>query len=334
MRGGPPDIDRTVVAILGPTASGKSALGLAMAHRFEGEIVSCDSTAVYKGFEIGTDKVPLAEQQGIPHHLVDLVGPGCEYTAADYARDAMNAIVDIRRRGRLPILVGGTGFYYRALVRGLFPGPARDPEIRRRLERIAAMRGVERLHRWLARIDPPSAARIQARDLVRIVRALEVYLKSGRPLTQHFAETRAPLEGWTVVGVAVAPTWDEITDRIARRVDIQFARGIVEEVRQALADGVPPTARPFTGYVYRRVLELVRGERDETETRELIVRENRHYARRQLIWFRKEPNLVWIHRAGERDETIDESGRVIAARLGPVSVSGPFAENATHAPDV
>jgi len=334
MSNGHPEIEQTVVAILGPTASGKSALGLALAKRFGGEIISCDSTAVYKGFDIGTDKVPLAEQEDVPHHLVDLVEPSCEYTAADYARDAMRAIVDIRCRGRLPILVGGTGFYYRALVRGLFPGPARDPAIRGRLERIAARRGVERLHRWLARVDPPSATRIQSRDLVRIVRALEVYLKSGRPLTQHFAETRAPLEGWSVVGMVVAPPWAEITDRIARRVDVQFARGIVDEVRQALAIGVPATSRPFTGYVYRRVLEHVRGERDEAATRELIVRENRHYARRQLIWFRKEPNLVWIHRAGERADAIDEAGRAIGARLGPSPVNSPFAENAKHGPDV
>jgi tRNA dimethylallyltransferase len=323
-----------VAAILGPTASGKSALGLALAQRFGGEIISCDSTAVYRGFEIGTDKVPLAEQQGVPHHLVDMVDPVCEYTAADYARDAMRAILDIRRRGRLPILVGGTGLYYRALVRGLFPGPARDPAIRARLERIATRRGVERLHQWLARVDPPSGRRIQSRDLVRIVRALEVYLKSGRPLTQHFADTRAPLDGWSVIGLAVAPSWADLTDRIARRVDIQFARGIVDEVRQALARGVPATSRPFTGYVYRRVLEHVRGERDEAATRALIVTENRHYARRQLIWFRKEPNLVWIYRAGERDEAIDEAGRVMSARLGPISAAGPLAENATHGPDI
>ncbi|MCX6543545.1 MAG: tRNA (adenosine(37)-N6)-dimethylallyltransferase MiaA [Acidobacteria bacterium] len=334
MNHGDPGIDRTVVAILGPTASGKSALGLALAKRFGGEIISCDSTAVYKGFDIGTDKVPIVQQDGVPHYLVDLVEPSCEYTAADYARDAMRAILDIRKRGRLPILVGGTGFYYRALVRGLFPGPARDPAIRGRLERIAAQRGVERLHRWLARVDPPSAVRIQSRDLVRIVRALEVYLKSGTPLTQHFADTRAPLDGWTVIGLVVAPPWTEITDRIARRVDVQFARGIVDEVRQALAIGVPATSRPFTGYVYRRVLEHVRGERDEAATRELIVRENRHYARRQLIWFRKEPNLVWIHRAGERDDAIDEAGRMIGARLGLMSVTGPLAETATDGPDV
>jgi len=323
-----------VAAILGPTASGKSTLGIALARRFGGEIVCCDSTAVYKGFDIGTDKVPPADQQGIPHHLVDFVPPEVEYTAADYARDAMTAIEDIHRRGRLPIVVGGTGFYYRALVRGLFPGPARDHALRRRLEAIATRRGAERLHRLLARVDPPSAARIQARDLVRVVRALEVYFVSGRPLTDHFAQTRAPLEGWSVAALAVAPAWPEITARIAVRVDAQFARGIVDEVRRALAAGVPPTARPFTGYVYRRVLEHVRGERDEAATRELIVQENRHYARRQLIWFRKEPNLVWIHRAGELDGTIEEAGRSLLARLPSMSAAPSTSESAAHGPRI
>jgi len=325
---------RSIVAILGPTASGKSTLGLALAERLGGEIINCDSTAVFRGFEIGTDKVPLAEQRGIPHHLVDIVDPTFAYTAADFARDAYRAAEEIAGRGRLPILVGGTGFYYRALVRGLFPGPTRHPDVRRRLESIAARRGEARLHRWLARVDPESAIRIQVKDLVRIVRALEVYLVSGKPLTAHFADTRAPLAGWTVVSVAVAPPWPDITARIATRVDAQFDRGIVDEVRQTLASGVPTTARPFTGYVYRRVLELVRGERSEAETRELIVRENRHYAKRQLIWFRKEPNLVWIHRAGERPDTIDEACRIIEARLAAGSLASPIPESGAHGSDV
>jgi tRNA dimethylallyltransferase len=322
-----------LLAVLGPTASGKSALGVALAERFSGEIVSCDSTAVYRGFDIGTDKVPAGEQHHIPHHLLDVVDASSEYSAADYARDAMAAIQAIRDRGRMPILVGGTGFYYRALTRGLFPGPARDDEIRRRLYALAGRRGVERLHRLLAHLDPPSAVRIQPKDLVRIVRALEVYLISGRTLTDHFADTRAPLEGWTVIGLALRPPWDEIAERIARRVDAQFTGGIVDEVRGLLARGVAPTARPFTGYVYKRVLEHVRGERSEADTRELVVRENRHYARRQLIWFRKEPNLVWIQRAGDRDDTIDEAARVVARGLDPLSVVSPPPESATHGPD-
>ena len=322
-----------VVAILGPTAGGKSALGLALAQRFDGEIVGCDSTAVYRGFDIGTDKVPSAEQCGIPHHCVDIVDPAAAYTAADYARDAMAAITSIRDRGRLPILVGGTGFYYRALARGIFPGPGRDLRLRGRLEAMAARRGPERLHRLLARIDPPSAARIQPRDLMRVVRALEVYYQSGRTLTDHFADTRAPLAGWTIAGIVVRPSWEEIEDRIARRVDAQFARGIEDEVRSLLARGVPPTARPFTGYVYRHVLELVRGERDLASARDVIIRENRHYARRQLIWFRKEPNLVWIQRAGERAEAVAEAGRLISARFGLPSAAHPPGETPTNVPD-
>ncbi len=312
---------RTIVAILGPTASGKSALGIALAQQFGGEIVACDSTAVYRGFDIGTDKVPADEQGGIPHHCVDLVEPEAEYTAADYARDAMAAIEAIRSRGRLPILVGGTGLYYRALARGIFPGPGRDDRVRGRLDAFAARRGPERLHRLLGRIDPPSAARILPRDRMRIVRALEVYFQSGRTLTAHFAETRAPLSGWTIVA------------RITRRVDAQFARGIEDEVRALIARGVPPHARPFTGYVYRHVIEVVHGVRDRASARDRIVIENRHYARRQLIWFRKEPNLVWIHRAGEHDDTRAEAGRLIAGRLAAAGEWRPPGEHPTHATD-
>ena len=165
------------------------------------------------------------------------------------------------------------------------------------------------------------------------MRALEVYFQSGRTLTDHFADTRAPLAGWAVVGIAVRPPWEDIVERIARRVDAQFARGIEDEVRALLARGVPPGARPFTGYVYRHVLEVVRGERDRASARELIVIENRHYARRQLIWFRKEPNLVWIQRAGEDDDARLEAAHLIDARLGPSSHAHPRGEHPTHATD-
>ena len=301
-----------LVAILGPTASGKSALGIAVARRFGGEVVSCDSTAVYRGFDIGTDKVPAEDQQGVPHHLVDLVEPTEEYSAARYAREAEAVIRATTARGRLPVLVGGTGFYYRALTRGLFPGPGRDTTLRQRLVRISSRRGVESLHRWLARVDPPSARRIQPRDEKRIVRALEVYCLTGRPLTEHFAATRAPLADYDVAGIALRLPADQTAARVARRVDAQFARGIVDEVRRLLASGVPPTAHPFSGLVYRQIMEMLAGVRDEAATRELIVRENRRYARRQLIWFRKEPNLRWILGAGEHPDTLDEVERMLA----------------------
>jgi tRNA dimethylallyltransferase len=303
-----------VLAVLGPTASGKSALGLALAERHDGEIINCDSTAVYRGFDIGTDKLPLEERRGIPHHLIDIADPTEVYTAAQFAKDAERVIRAVHARGRLPILVGGTGFYYRALVRGLFPGPAADAPMRARLDRIAARRGPERLHRLLQRVDPASAARIMPRDQKRLVRALEVYFTTGRALTEHFGETRSLIADCDVVSIALKLPAALTADRVARRVDQQFARGIVDEVRGLLARGVPPDARPFGGLVYRQVMEMLRGVRDEAATRALIVQENRRYARRQLIWFRKEPNLIWFDGPGERSETRQHVEQALADR--------------------
>jgi tRNA dimethylallyltransferase len=302
-----------LVAILGPTATGKSALGIALARRLDGEIVACDSTAVYRGFDIGTDKVPLDQQQGVPHHMVDVADPAEEYSAARYAREAAAVIRGITERGKLPILVGGTGLYYRALTRGFFPGPSRDTPLRARLERIADRRGAERLHRMLARVDPSSALRIQARDRKRLIRALEVYLLTGRALTSHFAETTSPLPEYEVAAFALRIDPDATAERVAKRVHAQFESGLLDEMRGLLAAGVPPHAHPFTGLVYRQALEHLRGVRGEAETRELIVRENRKYSRRQLIWFRKEPNLQWIHAAGERADTLEEVVRALSA---------------------
>lgn len=294
-----------LLAIVGPTATGKSALGIALAARLDGEIVACDSTAVYRGFDIGTDKVPADEQQGVAHHMVDVADPEEAYSAARYAREAAAAIRGITARGRVPILVGGTGFYYRALTRGLFEGPARDAALRARLDRVAARRGPEALHRWLAHVDPASAARVQPRDRQRLVRALEVWLLTGRPMTEHFAATASPLPEYEVVtfGLRIPP--DQTASRVARRVDQQFARGLLDEIRGLLARGVPPTAHPFTGLVYRQALEHLQGVRDEPATRALIVQENRRYARRQLIWFRREPGVQWIDAPGEDPQTLD-----------------------------
>jgi tRNA dimethylallyltransferase len=292
-----------ILAILGPTATGKSALGIELALGRGGEIISCDSTAVYRGFDIGTDKVPFAERRGVPHHLIDVAEPTEEYTAARYMQDAAAAIEQIYERGGWPIIVGGTGLYYRALVRGLFPGPAADVEMRSRLEGIARRRGVEFLHRMLARVDPASARRIQPRDLKRMVRALEVFFLTGKPLTDHFAATVSPLAAYKTVAVALSPPMSLIAERVKKRVDAQFALGLIDEIRTLLARGVPETARPFGGLVYRQALEYLHGVRNEADTRDLITRENRHYARRQLIWFRKEPNLVWLPTSGESRET-------------------------------
>ncbi len=288
-----------VIAVLGPTASGKSALAIALAERHGGEIVSCDSTAIYRGFDIGTDKVSPADQKGIPHHLVDVADPTDDYTAARYAKDATAVIRSILARGRVPIIAGGTGFYFRALTRGLFPGPGRDDALRARLNAIAERRGVAALWRLVRRVDAESARRIQPRDRVRLVRALEVYFLTGRPLTAHFADTVAPLDFCDVHAIGLRIPAALTAERVARRVGEQFARGLMDEVRALLASGVPERAHPFGGLVYRQALELLHGVRDEAATRALIVQENRRYARRQLIWFRKEPTLNWFDGPGE-----------------------------------
>jgi tRNA dimethylallyltransferase len=303
-----------LAAVLGPTASGKSTLALALAERFDGEIVSCDSAAVYRRFDIGTDKVPRHQRRGIPHHLVDVADPAEEFTAARYAAEASAAVRAIHARGRLPVVVGGTGFYFRALTRGLFPGPGRDDRLRGRLRSLAARRGVEFLHRMVARVDPPSAERVQPRDYMRLERALEVFFATGQPLTAHFAATASPLPEFEVAGVALdAPA--DLLARIERRVGEHFARGFVAEVRALLASGVPVTARAFGSLGYKQVLEHVQGLRGEAETRVLIVRETRRYARRQLIWFRKEPNLERISGPGELPATLDCAARIIDRRL-------------------
>jgi tRNA dimethylallyltransferase len=303
-----------VLAVLGPTATGKSALALALAERYGGEIINCDSTAVYRGFDIGTDKVAIDDRRGVPHHLIDIADPTEVYTAAQYARDASRVIRDIHARGALPILVGGTGFYYRALTRGLFPGPGADSALRARLDRVAARKGPERLHRMLRRVDPGSAQRIMTRDQKRLVRALEVFLTTGRPLTEHFADTRSPVADCDVIPLGLTIPAALTAERVARRVDQQFARGIVDEVQSLLARGVPADARPFGGLVYRQVMEMLRGVRDEDATRALIVTENRRYSRRQLIWFRKEPNLIWFDGPGERPEILHRVESMLASR--------------------
>ncbi len=300
-----------LLAVVGQTATGKSALALSIARQVDGEIISCDSTAVYRGFDIGTDKVPWSERRGIPHHLIDIVEPTEVYSAARYSVDAARLVREVTARARLPVVVGGTGLYFRALTRGLFPGPGRDPALRARLGRVARRRGVGTLHRLLERHDTDSARRIQPRDEKRLIRALEVYLLTGRSLTDHFASTRSPIADYAVVTVGLQLPGEVLEPRIARRVDQQFAGGLLDEIRGLLAAGVPLDANPFGGLVYRQALEHLRGVRDEAATRALIVQENRRYARRQLIWFRKEPNLRWFCAPGECLETGEAVSRML-----------------------
>jgi tRNA dimethylallyltransferase len=304
-----------LVAVVGPTATGKSALAMALAARLGGEIVSCDSTAVYRGIDIATDKLPPAERRGIPHHLIDVAAPTETYTAARYAAEAAGVIRAIAARGRVPILAGGTGFYYRALVRGLFPGPARDHALRARLERVADRRGDAALHRWLARVDVASSRRIQPRDRKRMIRALEVYRLTGRALTAHFDATVSPIAGVPVLTIGLTMPRDLMRERVARRVAAQFDAGLVDEVRSLLAHGVPAGAHVFSGLVYRQVMDLIAGVRDEAATRALIVQENMRYARRQALWFRTEPGIRWLAGPGESPEAAEGAMALVAPFL-------------------
>ena len=299
--------------MVGPTATGKSALGLALAERFQGEIVACDSTAVYRGIDIGTDKVPLSEQRGVPHHLVNVAEPTDTYSAARYARDASTAIRAIAAGGRLPILVGGTGFYYRALVRGLFPGPERDEALRARLERVADRRGVEALHRWLVSVDAPvGGAHPAARPKTARARARGLPADGAVADLAFRGRRSSPIAGTDVLTIGVDMPRPDLRARVARARGPAVRHGVVAEVQRLLAAGVPEHAHAFSGLVYRQVMEMLAGVRDERATRELIVQENMRYARRQLIWFRKESGVHWLAGPGESEATLAAASTLVS----------------------
>jgi len=283
-----------LVVVLGPTAVGKSRVAVDLALRFGGEIVSGDSIQVYRGFDIGTDKPGPEVRRGVPHHLIDIVGPEAQYTAADFVRDALAAADGIAARGRLPIVAGGTGLYLKALLEGLFPGPGRDPALRTALETEAREKGLEVLFRRLEAVDPEYARKVRDRDRVRIVRALEVHAATGRPISDHFRDTRSPVEGRRVIRVGLRLDRAALVRRIDERVDRMFARGLVDEVRGLLARGVPRSAPPFKALGYRHVLRLLGGEIGREDAVELTKIDTRQYAKRQMTWFRKMENVAWF----------------------------------------
>jgi len=283
-----------LIIVLGPTAVGKSRVAVNLALRFGGEVISGDSIQVYRGFDIGTDKPGPEARRGVPHHLIDIVGPEAQYTAADFVRDALAAARAIAGRGRLPFVAGGTGLYLKALVDGLFPGPGRDPDLRRALEAEAGAKGLDALFRRLESADPEYARRIRSRDRVRIIRALEVLAATGRPLSEHFRETRSPLAGRTIVRIGLALDREALCRRIEERVDRMFDRGLVEEVRALLARGVPASAAPFRALGYRHVVRHLAGEIGLAEAVSLTKTETRQYAKRQMTWFRKMAGVDWF----------------------------------------
>jgi tRNA dimethylallyltransferase len=287
-----------LIAIVGPTASGKSALGLRLAQAAGGEIVSCDSLQVYRGLDIGSAKPTREERAAVPHHLIDVAEPDERFSAAEYARRARVAVAEIAGRGRRPMVVGGSGLYLRALLSGLFEGPSRDEALRARLERIAARFGDARLHRLLRGVDPEAAARIEPRDRVRVIRALEVFRATGRSLSQHHRTAPDALTGFEVRLVGLNPPREALRAAVERRTDAMLAAGLLEETRALLArypGGVPP----LNAIGYRQAVAVLRGEREVAAARRDMVKETMRYAKRQMTWFRHQARVEWCATAGE-----------------------------------
>jgi tRNA dimethylallyltransferase len=291
---------KPVIAIVGPTASGKSTLGIAVALELNGEIINCDSVQVYKGIEIATAKVPFEERQGIPHHLIDFVSPKINYTAGDWAREATAKIADVENRGRVPLLVGGTGLYLRALRQPFFPSPPTDEKLRHRLNRIRERRGAEHLYRILERLDPEMAEELYPRDWPRVQRAIEVRVQTGLPMSEQMDQRPEPPESARRLQIfVIKPPRNELYERINARTETHFAGGLVEEVRGLLAEGVPPHSNALGAHGYRRVVEYLEGRRDLASAIEQTKLDVRHYAKRQLTWFRREPGVVWCPGFGD-----------------------------------
>jgi len=287
-----------LVAVAGPTGSGKSDLALLIAETFDGEIVNCDSLQVYRHFDIGTAKLPLAERRGIPHHLIDILDPGQLFTAGEYARLARATIAEISARGRLPILAGGTGFYLRALLEGLFEGPARDQPLRDRLAAREARRPAS-LHRLLRRFDSTAAAKIHANDIPKVTRALEICLLTRQPVSRLFQQGRDALRGYRTLKLGLLPDRETLNPRLDARCAWMFEHGLVEEVRRILALGFSPACKPFESHGYKQALQLIQGELSPRDAVFYAQRNTRHYAKRQITWFRRERELQWLKGFGD-----------------------------------
>src|SRR5579862_7724814 len=335
-----------LIVILGPTASGKSALAIELAKRLNGEILVCDSTQVYRHFDIGTAKVPPRDQHGIPHHLVDLVEPDEIFTAGDYRRHALLSLDDLRRRSKLPILAAGTGLYLRALLEGLADAPTRSEELRDRLRRSAKQHGPVHLHKILARLDPASATRIAPRDTQKIIRAIEMRILAGKPVAEIFSASRAEsreevrehvaaretprdgvqdearralrangLKGYAITKIGLAPPRPALYARIDARVNEMLAAGWLDEVRALVSSGIPVDAKPFQFIGYSDVRAHLEGRIPLAAAVANIQQSTRRFAKRQLTWFRREPDVHWLASFGDADETIAAALDLIAAPL-------------------
>jgi tRNA dimethylallyltransferase len=293
-----PALAHRLIAIVGPTGSGKSDLASRLAEVVPAEIVSCDSLQVYRGLDIGSAKPPLEARRRTPHHLIDVVDPDQAFSAAEYAVAARRAVAEVQGRDRLPIVVGGTGLYLRALLVGLFEGPSRDAGFRQRVEGIAARYGDARLHRVLRRVDPVAADRVHPRDRVRVVRALEVFRATGRPLSEHHGVPGSPwLAAACVLGLALDR--DELRRRIQARTRSMLQGGLLEEVRGLLRRGYAPGLRPLQAIGYRQALTVLLGGMTVEDAERDIVTATMQYAKRQMTWFRNQTPRVRWHSSAE-----------------------------------
>jgi tRNA dimethylallyltransferase len=307
--------------LVGPTASGKTMLALFLAEQFSGEIVSCDSVAVYRGMEIGTAKPTPTERARIPHHMIDIASPDQSCTAGDYSRLARDAIHGIAQRNRLPIVVGGTGLYLRALLNGLFPAPPRHEPLREKLRQRAQLHGPIYLHRILTRLDPAAAGLIHANDTPKIIRAIEVTLAARQPITRQWQQPHHPLTGFRVLSVGLNPPRTELYARINRRAAQMFGPpqqggGLVDETANIIAR-YGEECRPLTSLGYAQAVALLRGELTRDQAIAAAQQGHRNYAKRQLTWFRKEPAIHWLTGFGSEDEIAQQARALVAQHLSP-----------------
>jgi tRNA dimethylallyltransferase len=307
--------DPPLIVLCGPTASGKTALALALAARFPAEIISCDSVAVYRGMEIGTAKPTLAERALVPHHLIDILTPDQPCTAGDYSRLAREAIAGITQRGRLPIVAGGTGLYLRALLDGLFSAPPRNETLRDKLRSLAKLRTPTHLHRILTRLDPAAAALIHANDTPKVIRAIEVTLIARQPITEQWQQqARDPLTGYRILRLGLNPLRPALYNRINRRAAEMFGSGLVEETTQ-LVETYGFDCRAFTSLGYAQAIAVLRGELTRDQAGAIAAQGHRNYAKRQLTWFRKDPLIHWFPSFGS--DTQSEAMALVTRHVGP-----------------
>ncbi len=305
-------IKKSIFAIAGPTASGKTAFAVELALRIGGEVVNFDSVQIYKGIEIATAKPTEEEKRDVPHHLIDYVEPNVNYTAADWARDATAKISEIESRGKHAILVGGTGFYLRTLRSPLFDSPKTDENLRERLRQIQNRHGAEHLHTMLRRVDKDAARKLEPRDYVRVIRALEVYFQTGEQISSQQPHRAEPPEFAQRIKLFVLnPPRDELYAKINARTERHFADGLVDEVKQLRASGVRDDTNALGAHAYRRVCEFLRGERSLESAIEQSKQDVRNYAKRQLTWFRGEKDAIWLDGFGNEAAAQEALWKVI-----------------------